>query len=333
MQRTLQLLAVFAIVGVSIAGVRLLAANPCDIPRTWSVGRVDPGFGISKQLVAQYGKEATAVWNEAYDKNPLLAYRENGGQITLNFVYDERMQTTIRNQRLKRSITEGKTELLDIKETLESLQAEYAALEQTISSLTKAYTDHLNAYNKEVTYWNSRGGAPKDVYARLQQDENRLEDDRSLVNSKIQYYNLLGERIRTYGQDHNEIVNSLNEKISTLNETATREFEEGIYDPNDNTITVYEYASPVALKRVLIHEFGHTLSIGHVEGENSIMYPINQGRNLELSVQDLAELQAVCKEKDMNDLMRLSVSSFDIIRDGISRLVGSSSPDTAARPE
>jgi hypothetical protein len=332
-QRILQILAVFAIAGVSIAGIRLLAAGPCDIPVTWSVGRVDSQFGLSEQMVAQYGKEATDIWNAAHPEKTLFAYRENGGELTLTFEYDERMQTTIRNQRLKRSITTGQDKLSDIKQTTESLRAEYAALEESIASLTKIYNGRLNTYNREVSYWNSQGGAPKDTYARLQRDESDLEDERMSLNEKINYYNQLGERIRDYGKDHNEIVSSLNAKINVLNETALREFEEGIYNPNDNSITVYEYASPTALKRVLIHEFGHALSLGHVEGENSVMYPVNLGRTLELSTEDLAALRSVCEKKPLSGFLQLPVQAFGVIRDGISRLAGSSSPDTAAQSE
>lgn len=332
-RNTVRYLALFAIVGVSIAGVQLITANPCDTPTTWSVGRVDSQFGLSEEMVAQYGKEATDIWNASYQKNPLLAYREHGGEIALNFVYDERMQTTIRNQRLKRSIEQGKNALSNIQETLESLREEYTALGKTISSLTAAYDAHLNAYNKEVMYWNAQGGAPKDAYTRLQNDERKLEDERNFLNTKINYYNQLGERIRTYGETHNEVVESLNDKIVTLNETGVREFEEGIYDPNNNTITIYEYSSPVALKRVLAHEFGHALSIGHVESEDSIMYPINQGRSLELSTEDITALSSACKKKELVDFLEYPVAAFDIIRGGISRLVGLSSPDTAAQAE
>lgn len=332
-QRILQILVGFGIVGMSFIGIQLLAASPCDISKTWSVGRVDPQFGLSKQMVAQYGKESTDIWNSAYAKNPLFLYRQTGGEITLNFVYDERMQTTLRNQRLKRNIIQGKTELSNVKDTLASLKEEYAALQKSVDSLTFEYQSRLNLYNREVKKWNSEGGAPKDVYAQLEDEKQQLEKDRMSINSKIQYYNQLGEKIKEYGENHNEIVYSLNQQIETLNESSGQEFEEGVYDPNTNSITIYEYASPTALKRVLTHEFGHSLGIGHVGGTNSIMYAINQGVSLSLSDEDLAALQTACQEKKLDGFLQLSAEAFSFIRGGISRLVGLSSIDTAAQLE
>lgn len=308
---------ILAIIGMGYFGVQTYAANPCSVPKTFSVTDVDPRFGISKATVIDYAQEAASVWNDEYSENELLKHVETGGDITITFVYDERQRTTIQNERLKRTIEQEKSELDDLKRTIESLREEYTTLEASILTKTRSYNARLAKHNSEVSYWNSQGGAPNDVYQKLQREEAALETERLALNASINRYNQLASRIKNYGKSHNEVVTTLNDKINTLNQTALREFEEGTYDPNTKTITIYEYGSVTALKRVLIHELGHALGLDHTEDEESIMYPINQGKGLELAEEDKRELSRICKEKKVEDL----VSSAKTIRDDISHLL------------
>lgn len=321
---------VISLVGAGYVGVHAITKNPCSVPKTWSIGSVDSRFGISNDTVKSYGLEATNSWNKHYAENDLFSYQESGGDITIIFKYDERQQTTIANENLKSTIEEEKEALHDLKQTLTSLQSEYDALEKSVRTQTGLYNTKLTKHNKEVEYWNKEGGAPSDVYVRLQREASSLETERASLNASIRKLNTLAETIRTYGKDHNLVVGTINEKIQTLNKTAAREFEEGTYDPSTKTITIYEYGSILALKRVLIHEFGHALSIDHIEdNEQAIMYPINQGKNLELTGEDISSLVDTCREKTFKDI----ASSLRIMYGDISHLVGSSLSDTAVQAE
>lgn len=323
------LLLIVSVASGGFLGVRALTKNPCTVAKTWSLGPVDSRFGLSEKKVKEYATEAALVWNNAYKDNPLLEHKEAGGDITITLVYDERQRTTIQNERLKRTIEEEKGELTDIKRTIESLRDEYNTLGSSISARTESYNIALSKHNKEVSYWNQKGGAPNDIYQRLQREAATLETERASINASVARYNQLATTIRQYGREHNEIVGDINEKISTINESAEQEFEEGTYDPNTETITIYEYGSTDALKRVFIHEFGHALSLGHVEDKNAIMYPINQGKTLTLSEADKQELGDVCREKTLDDLVNVA----KIIRDDIVRLAGWSLTDKAVQAE
>jgi DNA repair exonuclease SbcCD ATPase subunit len=307
-------------------GVQAITKNPCALPKTWSLSPIDPRFGISQETVKLYSTESALPWNDAYPANELLHYQERDGDIKITFVYDERQRTTIRNERLKQTIEMEKDQLDDLKRTIESLRAEYSSLEETITKKTEDYTSHLSQHNSEVSYWNSKGGAPTDDYQALQRDEASLETERAALNALINRFNKLAGLIKNYGRDHNEVVDTLNNQIETLNETALRDFEEGTYDPNTKTITIYEYADATALKRVLTHEFGHALGLKHVDDKGSIMYPINQGENLELAEADKEELQRVCQEKTGEDIIGIIKAT----RDDISHLLVSSWPGITA---
>lgn len=315
----LNILLIVSVASAGYFGVRKLTGNPCSTTKTFSVANVDPQFGISKETIELYSKEASKLWNNEYKNNALLAYEAEGGDITIELIYDERQRTTIQNEKLKQTINKEKEELDDLKATIETLRAEYNALEREIESRTATYNTRLKKHNSDVAYWNQKGGAPNDVYQRLERERAALETERVALNAKITRYNTLALRIRTYARDHNQVVETINTKIYKLNETALREFEEGTYDPNTDTITIYEFGSPTALKRVLIHEFGHALGLDHVEDEEAIMYAINQGKQIALTEADKEELLSVCREKTLDDVKE----AVRVIRDDISRLLES----------
>jgi hypothetical protein len=316
----LSLVLVLIVAGTGYFGVSALTKNPCTTTKTWSLGPIDPRFGLSTDTVKLYAEGAVKTWNNAYNQNQLLHYVEKEGDIELTFVYDERQRTTIQNEKLKASIEEDKTALDDLKATLETLKAEYTELGKTIASKTKAYTNHLSTHNSEVAYWNKQGGAPTSDYQRLQREEAALETERASLNASINRYNQLGDRIRDYGTSHNEVVDTLNAKIETLNQSNLGEFEEGTYDPATRIITIYEFDDATSLKRVLTHEFGHAIGLKHVEEKNAIMYPVNQGNNLSLTQGDKDELARICREKTPEDLAHM----LETTRDGIFHFVISS---------
>lgn len=327
--RGISILIMISMLASGYIGVRALTRNPCSVTKTWSLGPVDPRFNLSKEDIVTYANEAAGVWNKAYDVNPLFAYKESGGDITITFVYDERQRTTVRNEHLKDSIAEEKGELTELKQTIESLRREHRDLEEDIRTRSTAYNAQLTRHNKEVSSWNQKGGAPAETYKRLQSTAASLETERTAINQLVARYNTLADQIRSYGTEHNEIVGTINEKISTINETALKDFEEGVYDPNTETITIYEYGSIPTLKRVLIHEFGHALSLPHVEDKEAIMYPVNQSTSLELASADREELAYTCREKTLDDVLAFA----RVIRDDIARLAGWSSYDTAVQAE
>ncbi len=328
-QKGFSFILICCIVYAGYIGVQSFFRNPCALPKTFSVGPIDPQFTISKETVKLYSEEAANIWNASYKENKLLTHVETGGDIQITFVYDERQRTTIKNERLQRTIDEEKGELSTIKETIDSLKKEYDALENTITAQTKAYNARLTKHNEEIEYWNSQGGAPREDYQRLERAAASLETERLSLNANIARFNVLVERIKNYDKDHNQVVSTLNEKISTLNQNTLREFEEGTYDPNTRMITIYEYGNTVALKRVLIHELGHALALGHVEDKEAIMYSVNQGKSLALTAADKEELMNVCREKTFDDIKE----SLRTIRDDIFLLLKSSLPDTTAPQE
>ena len=259
-----------------------------------STGVTSSKFNVARSTVITNLDDVALLWNTAHPN--LLKRVDKGGDVVISFVYDERQRTTIRNERLKRQIDEQKNQLNALKYTIEATQSEYDSKSADVQSKTTAYLARLKAYQENVDSWNARGGAPKEIYDGLKQEQLLLEVERLNLNNAIADLNALAERIKNTSGKHNAVVADVNAKVETINKSTNREFEEGVYDPNSNTITIYEFESPLSLKRVLAHELGHAVGIDHVAGKDSIMYAYNDSKVFELSPEDISALTAVCKQ-------------------------------------
>ena len=271
-----------------------LTPKPCSKPVTFSLGTIDPKFNIARSTVLTNLTDVTELWNNAHSN--LFKQVDKGGDVVISFVYDERQRTTIRNERLKRLIDQQKNELSGLKNSINATQSEYDTQNASVQSQTTAYLARLKVYQSEVDAWNQKGGAPKEVYDALKQEQLLLEVDRLNLNNAIADLNALASRIKTTSGQHNAVVADVNAKVETINNSTGKEFEEGVYDPNSNTITIYEFESPLSLKRVLAHELGHALTLDHVLGKDSIMYAYNDSKVFALSQEDLQALTNLCKQ-------------------------------------
>lgn len=283
------------IASIGVVSLYFFSPKPCTNPVTFRLDAVDPKFNIPKSSVAVLLGEASALWNGVYP-NLLLATTNAKADVAVSFVYDERQRTTIQNERLKRQIEEQKNELDALKDTIEVSQSQYETKSDRVQKETTAYLARLKAYQDDVDSWNSKGGAPTDTYNELKQEQVALELARINLNKNIEDLNALAEKLKSTSGTHNAIVDQVNAKVDTVNKNSGKEFEEGVYDPNTKTIIIYEFESPLSLKRVLAHELGHALGLGHVEGKDSIMYPYNDSNVFLPSEEDKAALKELCKK-------------------------------------
>jgi len=273
---------------------------PCTKTLTYSLGNVDPKFKITNSALISDLESASNVWNKLSNK-PLLKYDESSS-FKVNLIYDYRQEATDKLKAIGLVIKDDESTYKSLKLKYDSLIKIYnqnkASLERDMNNLEIAKSD----YESKVKYWNNEGGAPKAEYDSLNNERNQINAQISILNSRSNDLKDQADTINSIATVINQLIDHLNlsvNKYNTTNKATAEEFDEGEYvvSQGNKEINIYQFDSNNALQRVLAHELGHALGLSHVEGNDSIMYKINQGTTLTPSKNDASELASVCKVK------------------------------------
>lgn len=272
----------------------LVAEAICDVPMTYRIGTIDPRFGISEAEVRNVVSEAESMWEDATGEN-LFTY-DTEGALAINFVFDERQEVANEQEQLEEVLDSKEAMSESVRSEYDTLMREYESLRATYEAQVAEYDTELAVYNREVSGWNEQGGAPADVFDRLEatkselsREQARLADAADALNALVRKMNVLSSKGNSLISEYNETVEEYNGKFS-----EGHEFTQGDYE--QDVINVYQYDSRDELVLVLAHEFGHALSLDHVEGADSIMYRLMEGQTqgAGLSEADLTEFARVC---------------------------------------
>ena len=266
----------------------------CRLPVYYSLGALDYRFGLSEDEARTHLSEAESIWEEATGRN-LFTY-DDSADLKVNFIYDERQQSADAADAAKDNLDDQATINDTLSATYAALVAEYDKQELIYQDQKAAYERRLNVYNAKVNEYNESGGAPPDVYEELEAERQELDAEREAVNAQSDKLNELSQQINDIGEQGNRLIEQYNERVRRFNDTFghTEEFTQGDY--RGRSINIYSFQDDWELQLVLAHEFGHALSLDHVENDASIMYYLLGGQpaDLETSLQDVTEFQAVC---------------------------------------
>lgn len=270
----------------------------CPAPLAYSVGEIDPSFGLSLDDVRLALSDAENVWEDAVGQN-LFIYDADAA-FTVNFIYDERQEITDAEGNFKEKLNQTESVSDAISQTYAELVSNYNDLQIVYSDNVEQYEKKLATYNTKVQGYNDEGGATKEVYEVLQGQKAVLDAEQNSLNDLSDQLNDLVRQINAIGEQGNVLVDTYNKGVAEYNHTfgESREFTQGTYS-SDKRIDIYSYADASELRLVLAHEFGHALSLDHVADEKSVMYFLigKQPPQVVLSPQDMDEFIRVCSKQ------------------------------------
>lgn len=281
---------------IYVATLQSVFSKHCERPIVYMIGDVAPEFGLSREEIESTLTDAESLWEKSLGKDLFILTKTEPGSIVINFVYDERQAFTDKEIMLRATLKEKRTALSEVQEIRQSLMEQYDTILSSYNELRVAYEKRLATYNKIVNEWNTKGGAPNDVYENLAKEGEELDAEMQEIVATGKRLKGLADELNKYGETISEQVDSYNTMVSSYNTNFHDKgsFAQGTY--NDRVINIYQYSTLNDLRIVLAHELGHALGFGHVEGDTSIMYA-KTGRQsfyTGLSEQDIVHAKEVC---------------------------------------
>ena len=281
---------------ISLRDVYSFIGKPCAVPVTYKIGTFDKRFGISREEFLKDINQSINIWEKPIGEK-LFEYSDNGN-LTINLIFDQRQEDTIKNNGLNKILNQTKSVANSTNQEIASAKANYENKKVEYLKLVSEFEIKGKNYEEQVSYWNTKGGAPSGEYNKLQIEKANLLTLQNEAEASRLEINNLADGLNVLIEKYNSIASSANSAISDYNSEGhiVGEFREGEYisDPKGERINIYEFSDKTKLIRVLSHEFGHALNIEHNDNPKSIMYKLNQGENKALSKEDLQALKTVC---------------------------------------
>lgn len=267
----------------------------CSQTLAYSIGAVDPRFGISSDDFRNLAEQTESVWETEFDKD-FFRYDPNA-EFKINLVFDDRQQRTIDEKNSRQEISTQQQIYRSKVSAYDARLSAYQTANVNYDAAVAAYEQRLQQYNEQVDHWNKNGGAPAKEYAQLQREKSalqreasRLEGIRRELNSEVAQLNADAAEVNSLAKDLNLDVDAYNGAFGT-----TREFDQGSY--TGSAINIYQFNAQDDLRLVLAHEYGHALGLDHVDDPNAIMYYLMDKqniKNLHLSEADISAVKGTC---------------------------------------
>lgn len=273
-------------------------SSPCKEPLTYRIGTVDDRFGISREEFSQLVGRAASVWAAPLSRE--LFREEPEGKIVINLVYDYRQEASDKLKRLNYAISNTRDSYQELKVRFETLKDEFERKKQGLEEELNDYNEQVRAFNEENEAGRRQGGVTEEVYQHLQREKenlNRIQDHLQVQQEELKE---TADTLNSMVIVINEIAMEHNLETVTYREEGSKlgtEFSKGHYARKGlkESITIYQFDGEKSLIRVLVHELGHALGLGHNDYPYAIMHRlVPDGASCDLTPVDIAALKARC---------------------------------------
>ncbi|MFA6038664.1 MAG: matrixin family metalloprotease [Candidatus Peribacteraceae bacterium] len=281
---------------LTVAGLFVYRQLPCRKPIVYSVGRVDARFGMGQEKFALAVEMAEALWEGATGRG--LFHRVGTGGMVIRAVYDNRQAARERLEEIGLRLDQGKDAYTTLHAQYEEKRAAYLRLQTAYDAQEATYQRERTDYDSDLQSVQARGPSEED-YNRLEgkrQSVNRLADrinaQQGALRDAVDEVNALVGMLRRVAEQENMSI----EEYQDVGESIGEEYEAGAYERvwGTQSITVYAFSKQDELIRLLAHEMGHALGIGHLSEPDSVMYRLNQTGPIALSPADIVAVEKQC---------------------------------------
>jgi predicted Zn-dependent protease len=248
-----------------------LSQPPAERQVYYRIGTIDPRFNLSEEEAKTLVREAAQIWEQPLG-HPFFFYNPKA-VFTINFIYDQRQQTSNARQQAERELTDGQDRNQvasnDFDQQKSALEDEYHRHNDELSALNERIAQH----EQNVAMLNSRGGAAQSEIQVMQVGKDQIDRDVAAFNQDSMDLDVKKVNLNHQGENIQSQLDVYNQQAHAFNQNFVgHPFEAGLY--KGDAINIYEFDNRDNLRLILGHELGHSLGIKHTNDPQSLMYPM-----------------------------------------------------------